>query len=517
VSFERTAIRSRAVAAVFSLVVALACAHGTAVAQSTPTPAPSPAPAATPDPLSFRGYLRVYDFTRQNASTGLGGAGATNQQSIVPGVSLHADYRLGDSGFSIGGSYLYSNPLNNCETPQTHLAPPCGKVKPLALNPDDTLPAYTLNTFYEAYLRYKDADLTGTIGDQLINTPWANASDSRLKPAAFEGVDVAYLLPHGYSLDVMDMTRFESRTNSTFDDKTLLTSFNLGYTGLPSYIFSPGGTGFRTSGFQYGRFGYADPKGLTSNVYDYQFDDIANLVWFDAKYVLADQRAKPYIALQAGDERNIGASQIGKIDSQVFGAQIGASVTKTISVSLGYNEVPRKIDTLTALPAGITCNAKFQVAAKAGSTMPYILPANGPECMKNADGTFSVLYGGVASPYTDSYATDPLFSTSLTQGMVDRRAPGDGAKLAATYTSLDRRLIVTVSRAYYNYGWLLGEQQTAETDGDVQYYLSPLRKAGPYKGLLVRYRYGARTFDNVAGYGGAPLFKYNRVQFEYDF
>lgn len=511
--------RLRTAGALFFFALTFLAGHGAAVAQSvpSPTPAATPAPKATANPLSYRGYVRLYDFTRQNASTGIGGAGATNQQSIVPALSLHADYRLGDSGFSIGGSYLYSNPLNNCETPQSHLAPPCGKVKPLALNPDDTLPAYTLNTFYEGYLRYKDAHLTGTIGDQLINTPWANASDSRLKPAAFQGVDVAYLLPHGFSIDVMDMTRFESRTNSTFDNKTLLTSFNLGYTGLPSYIFSPGGTGFAASGFQYGRFGYANPKGLTANVYDYQFDDIANLAWLDLKYTPANQPMKPFIAFQGGEERNVGASQIGKIDSQVFGAQIGASVTKTISVSLGYNEVPRKIDRVATLPAGITCNAKFQVAAKAGSTMPYLLPANGPECMANGDGTFSVLYGGIASPYTDSYATDPLFSTSLTQGMVDRRAPGDGAKLAATYTSLDRRLIVSVSRAYYNYGWLLGEQQTAETDADAQFYLSPLRRSGPYKGLLVRYRYGARTFDNVATYGGAPLFKYNRLQFEYDF
>jgi outer membrane OprD family porin len=477
---------------------------------------PVATPAATSNPLSYRGYIRVYDFTRQNASTGIGGAGATNQQSIEPAVSLHADYRLG-AGFSVGGSYLYATPFNNCGTPQSHLTPPCGKVKPLSLNPDDTVPGYTLNTFYEAYLRYKGERLAGTLGAQVINTPWVNASDSRLKPVAFEGVDVSYQLPHGFSVDVMDMTRFESRTNSTFDNKTLLTSFNLGYSGMPSYIFSPGGTGFTTKGFQYGRFGYADPKGLTSNIYDYHFSDIANFQWFDAKYTFTKQRTKPYIAFQAGNERDTGASQIGKIDSQVFGAQIGATVTKTISVNLGFNHIPRHIDTLASLPAGISCNAKFQVAAKPGSTMPYFLPANGPECAKNSDGTYSVLYGGLASPYTDSYATDPLFTTSLTQGMADRRAPGDGTKIGATYTSLDKRLIVSVSRAYYDYGWLLGQEQTAETNADAQYYLSPLRKSGPYKGLVLRYRYGARTLDNVTTYGGAPLFKYNRAQFEYDF
>ncbi|HEX3469087.1 MAG TPA: hypothetical protein VHT05_13495, partial [Candidatus Elarobacter sp.] len=286
---------------------------------------------------------------------------------------------------------------------------------------------------------------------------------------------------------------------------------------LPSYIYSPGGTGFTTSGFQYGRFGYADPNGLTTNIYDYHFTDIANMLWFDAKYVVGGQKSKPFIAIQAGDEQNTGASQVGKIDAQVFGAQIGASVTRNVTVTLGYNDIPRKIDRLAVLPAGITCNAKFQVAAKAGSTMPYILPSNAPECMKNPDGSYSVLYGGIASPYTDSYATDPLFSTSLTQGMADRRAPGDGAKLAAVYTSNDKRLVVSVSRAFYDYGWLQGEQQTAETDADAMWYVNRLPKRGPYKGLLLRYRYGARTFDNITQYGGAPLFKYNRAQVEYDF
>ena len=39
----------------------------------------------------------------------------------------------------------------------------------------------------------------------------------------------------------------------------------------------------------------------------------------------------------------------------------------------------------------------------------------------------------------------------------------------------------------------------------------------PYRGLLVRYRYGERTYTNTQIYGGVPLFKYNRAQLEYDF
>jgi len=516
------ATRPRLLVVLTALTAAMGTLTGEGFAQTT-SPAPSPTPSATPaprptastNPFSFRGYVRLYDFTRQNASSGIGGAGLVNQQSIEPGVSLHADYRLGKSGFSVGGSYLYATPLNGCASPRSHSSPPCGNLTPPHLNPDDTLPGFALSTFYEAYLQYKDAHLYGKIGDQVINTPWANASDSRLKPAAFRGIDVAYTLPNNFSVDVMDMTRFESRTNSTFDNKTLLTSFNLGYTGMPTYIFSPGGNGVTTPGFQYGRFGYANPAGLSSNVYAYHFSDIANLDWFDAKYTFVHQRTQPWFAVQGGIERNTGASVIGKINSSVVGAQIGAAVTKTITVSLGYDTVPRRTETIR-LPSGIACSSKYLVSAQPGATLPYFLPVNAPECVNNGNGTATIEYGGLASPYTDSYATDPLFSTSLTQGLADRRAPGNGAKLAATYTSIDKRLIVSVSRAYYNYGFTLGYQQTAETDADAQWYMRPVGK-GPYKGLLVRYRYGARTYENTALYGGPPLFKYNRAQLEYDF
>jgi len=149
-------------------------------------------------------------------------------------------------------------------------------------------------------------------------------------------------------------------------------------------------------------------------------------------------------------------------------------------------------------------------------TVPFVLPLNAPQCVNNGNGTETIFFGGVASPYTDTYAADPLFSTSLTQGMVDRRAPGDGFKVSVTYTSPNKRLSVYASRAYYNYGFIRGFQQTNETDADALWYATPLRR-GAFKGLLLRYRYGARVFENTAVYGGLPLFKYNRAQLEYDF
>ena len=44
-------------------------------------------------------------------------------------------------------------------------------------------------------------------------------------------------------------------------------------------------------------------------------------------------------------------------------------------------------------------------------------------------------YGGWASPYTDNYDSDPLFTTSVTQGMADRRAAGSSEKVGLQYTT----------------------------------------------------------------------------------
>jgi hypothetical protein len=135
-------------------------------APGRPAARPSRAPAAAPNPFSFRGAFRAYDFTRENASSGIGGAGQVNQQSIELGLALHGDYRFGNSPFSAGASYEFAIPTGGCASPVSHLSPPCGKLKAPALNPDDSLPGFEINALYEAYVQYKDARLNVKLGDK---------------------------------------------------------------------------------------------------------------------------------------------------------------------------------------------------------------------------------------------------------------------------------------------------------------------------------------------------------------
>ncbi len=180
----------------------------------------------------------------------------------------------------------------------------------------------------------------------LFNTPWANPSDSRLKPAAFQGGDLGYTrLRFGRSKPPICCSSRIARAPH-FSRQTLLTSFPAGNPGLASNIFVPGGNGINTNGFAFGKIGYVSPKGISVNGYFYGVNDLVNAWWGDGKYTFSSSGLAPYIALQGGWESNSGQSFIGKINSQVFGVQLGANITKNILLTAGYDSIPWHTDSV---------------------------------------------------------------------------------------------------------------------------------------------------------------------------
>ena len=511
------------------------------------TVAPPPPPPPTPNPLVLGGYLRSYYFTRQNASNNPGtqfdyapgakyNSNGVNQASWANAIAVHGEYNF-PSGWEVGGTYQYSTSFGSCAVPANNAkGGPCVSQVPPNTNQDETLPPFALSTFYQAYLGYKAHGFDGQLGNVLFNSPWANPSDSRIKPAAFEGAYLSYTAPSYWTVEAADMLAFENRTSSTFSQQTLLTSFPAGNNGMAPNIYFPGGVGINTNGFAMGKVGYGNPDGgpgFSANGYFYNVSDLVNMWWGDGKYTFNGALA-PFIALQGGTESNAGQSYIGKVNSQVFGAQIGATVAKNFLLTAGYDQIPWKTDTVF-LPKNVTCsNANDQITAK-GATLAYFLPLNAAQCFDNPNGTTSIYYGGWASPYTDNYDSDPLFTTSATQGMADRRAPGSSWKVGMQYTSTNKKWIFIATDAWYNYGNALAPENTNIWVLDGRYRFSHVPVKGPYHGLLLRYRYIQRsltnTFCGAAGttscpagstpgateFGGLPLFKYNRAQLEYDF
>jgi hypothetical protein len=509
------------------------------------TVAPPPPPPPTPNPLTLGGYLRSYYFTRQNASNNPGtqfdfapgakyNANGVNQATWNTGIALHGDYNFPGSGWDVGGTYFYANPIDGpCVVPANHIkGSVCVTQVPPNTNPDDTLPGFTLSTFDEAYVRYKAYGWLGTLGNQVLTSPWANPADSRLKPAAFQGGDLGYTFPSGLTFEAADMLTFENRTSSNFSRQTMLTSYPAGAPGLPANINVPGGLGINTNGFAMGKAGYANPSGagLSADGYFYGVSDLVNMWWFDGKYTSPGKMA-PFVALQGGWESNSGQSYIGKVNSQVVGAQAGLNITRNLQFAAGYDSIPWHTDSIF-LPKNVTCsNSSYQITAKA--TLAYFLPTNAAQCFTNPNGTTQIYYGGWASPYTDNYDSDPLFTTSTSQGMVDRRSPGTSWKLGLTYTSTNKKFIFIATDAWYNYRNALAPENTNIWVLDGRYRFSHVGK-GPYHGLMLRYRYiqrqlsntfcGAAATDCPTGstlgsteLGGIPFFKYNRAQLEYDF
>ncbi|HEY8314717.1 MAG TPA: OprD family outer membrane porin [Candidatus Baltobacteraceae bacterium] len=446
---------------------------------SAETPAtPAPNPTATPAAFQYGGTIRAYYFTRTNL---VQNAGNPNRTAFNFGGKLHGEYRFGDTPLTIGASYYGADPFGaNGSNPGFN-----SKI-------DNTVPGFSLSTLGEAYVQYKTKQLYVKVGNQNYKSPWAPDSDSRIKPALYQGADVAINFGSGWTLGLTDMIRFENRTSSAFEKTTLLTGGNI--------AGGPNNPRVETNGFGMASLGYKYGSRFTATAYDYIFHDIANLFYAEGKYYPSpNSPLKPYVAAQYVDEHQAGRALSGLIDNNTYGMQVGASFSKNIDFALGFDEAPAHSATL------------FGSCSQAGASGYFVVAGGTPSCKSYAPGTYTVYYGGIASPYSDSYATDPLYTTSISQGAADRHSPGVSFKLAGTFQTNDKKIKLILSQAYYDYGNGAGINQTKEFDADATYFFNKVTP-GTYRGLSLRHRYAERSQPTL------PFdFKYNRTQLEYDF
>lgn len=115
--------------------------------------------------------------------------------------------------------------------------------------------------------------------------------------------------------------------------------------------------------------------------------------------------------------------------------------------------------------------------------------------------------GAIISPYTDAYATDPLYTTSMIRGLVEQ-GPGHAWKAKFAYGFLNDRLLLMV--AYAKYTTLL-RGDSHNTYIDVTYKLDNW-----LKGLSVRNRW-ERSSGGTGLNPGNGSFTYNRVMIDYKF
>lgn len=314
---------------------------------------------------------------------------------------------------------------------------------------DTSLPAKDVTAIGEAYLQYRNP-LFGLLkgGNQLYKSPWANPSDSRIIPATFQGVSYESPKVDGLQLSVARMFQWKNRTASGFSRTNQYSA-----TGADNLGFLSASIAF-------------NHKPVKGAVWYYRFYNIADMVYLDGKATLpAWGGSHSFVGAQYVNETDSGAALLGHVDTQVYGLLAGVGYGG-LTLSIGY-------DHITSNPA-----------AFAG--------------------------GDIVTPYTQGYATDPLYTTSMTQGAVEQKAAGDSWKVKAVWWGFAHSVRAIASYARYHVNRFSHPGQTAgpwEADTDLTYF-----PGGSFKGLSLRDRVG------VFSYSGAPRpFVYNRVMVQYSF
>lgn len=457
------------------------------------TSAASPAaPTANKHPakhgIAINAELEGIVFGKQLASQGTK-PGTQNQGATNFGIRLHAFYHFAKTPWSLGAAYYGAEPFHaNGPCSQVANYRPGGTCIPAQqAKTDNTAPAYALNTLGEAFLEYRTSGAQVRVGNQLLNTPFAMPDDSRLKPVLFQALSGQFQLGRHFGLTADRITRFEHRTSSAFLPQTFV-------------------TGVRTvPGALYSALNYAPDKRFSALIGNYQFYDIAALTYGELRWNLGTRGTfAPYAAAQVVRETQTGAAYAGRIDNSTLGFQLGAKLTRNLALSLSNDTAPWHSATVVANTAS---------AATAG----YFIPFGGtPVVRSNGGNSFTVYYGGIASPYTGAYAGDALFTSIPTNSMAQRQSAGTGVKANLLVETNDRRLQVTLARAWFDFGNGAGSERTDVSMVDSFYYFGP--QAGKkFRGLWLRNRWIQRTQTNTQQFGGFPLLNYNNFYMGYTF
>ncbi len=322
---------------------------------------------------------------------------------------------------------------------------------------DMTLSSKPVTTLGQAFLQYENSYFLTRMGNQLMSSPWLNAADSRMIPVTYQGFYAKISPMTDFDLTAMRLVRFKSRIKGGFSKTNLYSPVN--QAAPINALGNQKVMGTLALGAQYK---YCNFK---AQVWGYQFYDIAKLYYGDLHYTMdTDTLVRPIAGVQVGRERNdsnsvFNAARVARKNSDVYGALVGAEIVDG-SVTIGYNNIPKH--------------------------------------------TGSFGNGNIVSPYTAGYAADPLYTTSMIAGLIDKSA-GSATKGTIQYNFFEKQLHLLVSYARYNTSPFT--PNTSEANFDLTY--KPNEQC---KNLSLRYRMGLLRHNPAFG-----RLIYNRLMVQYDF
>jgi hypothetical protein len=404
---------------------------------------------------SFTGQLRAYYFRRDYATPAVVNANAF----ALGGLFNYETARFLD-GFSAGASFFTANALD------THNSNPA--------RIDTTLigTANSINALGQAFLQYSGHRVLVRVGDQLMNTPWASPSDGRVIPATYQGAYASFTPLAGLTIEALRILRYKSRTaDGYFKDNNYYPPTwggDAAYGGsanLPAT--APATNGTAALGVDY------TAGGLKTTAWYYHFYDFAQMLYGQADETLAlDSPVKPFAGAQAVREWG-GSTVFTATGTHLFGQPGTSAGNLTLGGVVGLKAY------------GATLSVSYDHL--------------------QAEGSGALGGGALISPYTASFATDPLYTSSMIRGMVEL-GPGNAWKVAASGQAFHDELTLMASFAEYRTSF---NGNDSETYFDV-IYLPP----GWLKGLSLRNRL---EIGNGRVNPGKRHFVYNRLMVTYSF
>ncbi len=397
-------------------------------------------------PVKIDGNIRVYDFDRHFYRSGV-----NDRTAFSAGGKLNLLSDLFLQHFRWGGTVYTAQPL--------------GFNTSNIAKQDRSLPAVPITPVGQAFIQLETPHLFGRVGNQLITTPWMNPADSRMIPATYQAL-YGVLAPwqslntpeKNLNFVLFRQIRFKSRTSENFTQTNLYNTANLTSASIAALGNHPDvGTFAGGALFKWNK--------LNIQAWGYQFFNYAKIFYADFKYTFAlNSFIRPIIGAQVlnnpADGGDIIANQgLGSVKSSGYGVLIGAEIADG-QILLAWNRVPTR------------------------------------------DGGYR--NGDIVSPYTSGYAADPLYTTSMTAGLIEKAA-GTAGKLTGSYAFFDHQLVLAASGArYYTQPFLTN---SSEIDLDAIYTPVPFFK----RSFSARGRVG---FMNHTASGKET---YSRLMLEYDF
>lgn len=311
-------------------------------------------------------------------------------------------------GFSFGGLFTIVNPYFDTQLNGSNvlLAP--------------FLPANKQVNTSEAFLEYQYQNMVqvdaGLIG--INNSPWLsqNFYNNALSPGStYQGAMLNLYLAGGWLLTALAFNAAQAVSETGF---TSLTFYNKGYDYAGGLIADNTTGGDSKGTVAVGANYYALDNKYNLRMWGYEFENYGDLLYADnsikftptqdLSFKLASQIGTNNSYASFGNPNGTNALtdvNLGQISSNFIGFEGGIGY-KWFNLNLAYNSVW------------------------------------GPQTAYGA--------GAIVSPYTYGFATDPLYTTPYTAGLVDMGTAGSAFKINPSLSFLDGNLIIAPAATYFS-------------------------------------------------------------------